>query len=118
MTEKCRVCSSKFTETNPLAYTAESGSVCRHCDKHDRDMWVDLKDGKNAVRDRRRNTLHNQIQKFKLEDRVKFINDGTVVFDNKYYYYCQKKKARVKGNPKQYQMRGFAHFLEVFLKVK
>lgn len=116
--DKCYVCLRLPTENNPMVYVCDRGVVCKDCDSSDRDAWADLKEARKKAREKRRNTLHNQIRKFKLENRVEFINDGTVVFDNKYYYYCQKKKARVKGNPKQYQMRGFAHFLEVFLKVK
>jgi hypothetical protein len=66
----------------------------------------------------RRRSLCNMITKFNLMDRTEWINDATVLIDNKYYYYAQKRKARVKGSKKYYQMRGFEHFYEVFLRKK
>jgi hypothetical protein len=66
----------------------------------------------------RRRSLCNMITKFKLADRTKWINNATVLIDDKYYYYAQRRKARVKGKNKYYQMRGFEHFYEVFLREK
>ena len=54
--------------------------------------------------------LENSIKKYKLQDRTKWINEGSIVIDDKYYYYCQSKKAKVKGYNKYYQMRGIQSF--------
>lgn len=73
---------------------------------------------KKIRREKRRNSLYNMINRLNLGNRCEFINDGTVLFDGKYTYYCQSKKAKCRNNPKYYQMRGFQHFVDVFLNRK
>jgi len=64
----------------------------------------------------KRNAMHNISKRLKILDRVEFPNEGTCLLDGKFYYYAQKRKARVKGKKKMYQMRGFQHFIDVFGK--
>jgi len=72
---------------------------------------------KNQSKSRKRNVMYNESKKRGILDRVEFIHDGgACVIDGKYYYYSQKKKGRVKGSKKYYQMRGFNHFLDTFIK--
>ena len=65
---------------------------------------------------KKRKSLYNILKRNGLLDRCRFPNEGTVIVDNKYTYYCQKKTAIVKGFDKKYQMRGVQHFIDVFLK--
>jgi len=76
-----------------------------------------MKEARKERKQRKRNSLENSIKKYKLQDRTKWINEGSVVIDDMYYYYCQSKKAKVKGRNKYYQMRGFSHFYDTFLGV-
>jgi len=67
---------------------------------------------------RTRKQVNNMIDRLGLRSRVKLLNEGTFEFDEKFIYYCQKKKARVSERGrgmKFYQMRGFQHFVDVFL---
>jgi hypothetical protein len=65
-------------------------------------------------RTRNRNAMHNISKRLKILDRVEFPNEGTCLLDGQFYYYAQKRKARVKGKTRYYQMRGFEHFVSVF----
>jgi len=75
-----------------------------------------MKEARKKRKQRKRTSLENSIKKYKLQDRTKWINEGSVVIDDMYYYYCQSKKAKVKGRNKYYQMRGFSHFYDTFLE--
>lgn len=81
------------------------GNVCDNCEG---DMW------RKKSRQRKRNAMHNIAKRMKITHRIEFINEGTCLLDERVYYYAQKRKARVKGEQKYYQMRGFKHFVEVF----
>jgi hypothetical protein len=87
-------------------------------DEGDDNLWRILGKARQESCHRRANAMINISKKKKIMDRVEFINDGTCLLDNRVYYYAQKKKARVKGQTKYYQMRGFAHFIKVFGKVE
>jgi len=62
--------------------------------------------------------FRNTIQRLDLTDRVELIDNGSGIFDNKFYYYSNLKMARVEGSKKWYSVRNFAKFLEVFLGIK
>ena len=82
---------------------------------HEKSEYECLHIWRKEARRKKRSSLENSIKKYKLESRTKWINQGSVVIDDKYYYYCQSKKAKVKGHNKYYQMRGFSHFYDTFL---
>jgi hypothetical protein len=86
------------------------------CTDYDDDsgMWEAMRAAQEASRERKRSAMHNISARLKILDRVEFINEGTCLLDGRVYYYAQKKKARVKGEKKYYQMRGFEHFVKVF----
>ena len=108
---KCSLC-GKLAE---IKYTCEdTGSVCVRCESVDADLWAACKVARGHQRERKRNAMHNIAKRLKILDRVSFPNEGTCLLDGCVYYYAQKKKARRKGEQKYYQMRGFAHFIEVF----
>jgi hypothetical protein len=92
----------------------ELGNVCIHCEASDKDMWEALKQARQKSQARKRNAMHNIAKRLKILDRVEFPNEGTCLLDGKVYYYAQKRKARVKGQAKYYQMKGFEHFIQVF----
>ena len=71
---------------------------------------------RREMRANKRQSMHNMAKRLKIVERVEFPNEGTCLLDGQFYYYAQKKKARVKGNNKYYQMRGFQHFIDVFGK--
>jgi len=76
--------------------------------------WV--KKRAKQKRHNNRKALSNLIERYNLEDRARWLNPGAVCIDEKFYYYCQKKIAKVKGVDKQYQMRGVQHFYDIFIK--
>jgi len=80
------------------------------------DEYIGLQIAHQKMKASRRQSMHNISERLKIVDRVEFPNEGTCLLDGKFYYYAQKKKARVKGTKKQYQMRGFQHFIDVFGK--
>jgi hypothetical protein len=52
-----------------------------------------------------------------MTKRIRFINAGTIILDEEFYYYSTCKQARRIGMAsKKYQMRGIAHFFKVFAK--
>ena len=112
MDKICSLCS----RLKSVSYEGENLIVCEDCEASDKDLWHGLREAKKEQCAKRRKSLVNSVKRFKLEDRAEYPNEATVVIDGKYYYYCQKKKARVKGSKKYYQMRGFSHFVDVFLK--
>lgn len=75
---------------------------------------VEFAEARKKERKRRRVAMHNVASRLGILDRVEFPNAGTCLFDDRVYYYAQTRKARVKGQRKYYQMRGFGHFVEVF----
>lgn len=83
--------------------------------EHESSEYECFNNWKRKTKQKKRSALYNSIKKYKLESRTKWINEGSVVIDDKYYYYCQSKKVRVKGNNKYYKMRGFSHFYDTFL---
>ena len=101
-----------------FGYTSNIGDVCDFCDGTDKDAYVFLNMAKRESKARTNQSMHNITERLKITDRVKFINEGTCLLDDEFYYYAQKRKARVKGTTKQYQMRGFQHFIDVFGKNK
>lgn len=108
---KCSICGKQ----QRIKYHAEDiGDVCVHCEASDKDMWRSLREDRKRHRQRKRNAMHNIAKRLKIEHRVEFPNEGTCVLDGRVYYYAQKRKARVKGQNKYYQMRGFEHFIQVF----
>jgi hypothetical protein len=66
----------------------------------------------------KRSDVKNGLRNYQLQSRARWINEGTIIIDEKYYYYMQSKKARVKGSNKRYDMNNFTHFYNVFLKPK
>jgi hypothetical protein len=76
------------------------------------------KEFREGIRNYKRSNLKDCIEKYELQDRTRWINEGAVVIDEKYYYYCQSKKARVKGSNKRYDLNNFTHFYNVFIKPK
>lgn len=113
--QKCSLCGGM----REVKYTSENlGVVCALCEATDRDLWASLKEDRKKSRERKRNAMHNIAKRMKIESRVEFPNEGTCLLDGKVYYYAQKKKARVKGQSKYYQMRGFQHFVDVFANKK
>ena len=109
-TEKCYICG----QVREIAYSGDKGNVCTHCEQTDKDMWNALKEARNKQQIRKRNAMHNIAARLKITNRVEFPNEGTCLLDGRVYYYAQKRKARVKGQKKYYQMRGFEHFVAVF----
>lgn len=98
-----------------IKYSADDiGNVCVHCEATDKDMWASLKHDRQKNRQQKRNAMWNISERLKIMDRVEFPNEGTCLLDGRVYYYAQKRKARVKGEKKYYQMRGFEHFIKVF----
>lgn len=67
--------------------------------------------------EKKRDVVLNRIEKYKLNDRVERINEGTFLFDDKYYYYTNKKKYRLKGTQKNFDVGGFDEFYRLCLKV-
>lgn len=78
------------------------------------DEWEAMHEARKKSRGRKRNAMHNIAARLGIADRLEFINEGTCLLDGRVYYYAQKRKARVKGQDKYYQMRGFEHFAQVF----
>ena len=76
--------------------------------------WEGINEAKKKTQARKRNAMHNIAKRLKIAERVEFPNEGTCLLDGRVYYYAQKKKAKVKGTMKYYQMRGFEHFVKVF----
>jgi hypothetical protein len=66
---------------------------------------------------KKRSIVLDRITKYKLTDRMKRINEGTFLFDDKYYYYTNKKKVRQKGTQRFWMVKGFDDFYYRFLKV-
>ena len=65
---------------------------------------------------KRQNSLVNTTKRMKMDERVRFINAGTLILDERVYYYSKSKFAKVKGNKTKYHMRGIQHFFDVFAK--
>lgn len=82
----------------------------------DKDCYDGLNKDRNKAIKRRQDSLENVAERMGLTERVRFINKGTIILDERVYYYSKAKQARVKGKSKKYSMRGVAHFLEVFSK--
>jgi hypothetical protein len=81
-------------------------------------IWEGSKEWRARSKEKKRHSLDLMIDRYELEDRSEFThNDGVLTVDKKYQYFILKKQAKVKGNPKKYQMRGFRHFAKVFLKM-
>ena len=59
--------------------------------------------------------IEEKIKKYSLTDRHRFINEGTVLIDDKFYYYIQSQKVRVKKK-KIYYNCNFDKFVKIFLK--
>ena len=107
----CRLCG----QSGEIKYTSDDlGPVSVRCEASDEGMWARLRNDRSISRDRKRNAMHNISKRLKITDRVEFPQEGTCLLDGRFYYYSQKRKARVKGTQKCYQMRGFAHFVKVF----
>lgn len=132
-TKKCSSCKKEYNvyyEDKELEKQYEEKNIpiidiCSNCLsvvfnevklEYDPSSYQCFNEGKRRARRKKRSALENSIKKYKLESRTKWINRGSVVIDDKYYYYCQSKKAKVKGYNKYYQMRGFSHFYDTFLK--
>lgn len=108
----CSLCGKHNTK---ISYSCDDlGNVCLHCDATDKDAYASIKIWRKESRRRKRNAMRNIAKRLKITHRVKFPNEGTCLLDDKVYYYAQKRKARVKGQKKYYQMRGFEHFIKVF----
>lgn len=60
--------------------------------------------------------LRNGVYKYRISHRTKWINCGTILVDDKYYFYCQKKIVRIKGTQDKYKVQSFKHFYDQFLK--
>lgn len=73
-----------------------------------------LKLARKKSRSMKRNAMHNIANRMKMIDRCSFQNEGTCLLDGRVYYYCQKRTARIKGEKRYIQMRGFQDFLETF----
>ena len=110
LTATCSLCGRKAE----IKYSCDLGHVCVHCEASDKDGWEALKQARNKSKDRKRNAMHNIAKRLKILDRVQFPNEGTCLLDERVYYYAQKRKARIKGQAKYYQMKGFEHFIEAF----
>lgn len=109
----CPRCLIEKELVNQSAPNTEPKWLCYSCEPSD---YSCFNQGKRESRERKRTSMENVLKKNKLIDRSRFINEGTVVVDDKYTYYCQKKIAKVKGNPKRYQMRGVQHFIDTFIQ--
>lgn len=108
---QCSLCG----DVGPISYVCdELGSVCDHCDATDKDTSALLSASAEKIRDKKRNAMHNIAKRRNILHRVQFPNEGTCLLDGRVYYYAQKRTARVKGKQKYYQMRGFAHFVDIF----
>lgn len=71
----------------------------------------------DRVNDTADNVMHQTVRKLRIGHRVTYVNCGTCLLDDKFYYYLKTKQARCKGSQaKMYQMRSFRHFLDVFMK--
>lgn len=107
----CSLCG----QVRDIKYVSKDlGSVCVNCEASDKDMWESLKRDRRKTRQRKRDSMLSIARRLKIVDRVEFPNEGTCLLDGRVYYYAQKQKARVKGQAKYYQMRGFDHFVKVF----
>lgn len=78
------------------------------------ELWDAVNESRKRGKSRRRNAMWNISKRMKILDRVTFPNEGTCLLDGRVYYYAQKRRARVKGTKKYYDLRGFQHFVEVF----
>lgn len=131
-TKKCSSCKKEYNvyhEDKELEKRCEENNIpiieiCSSClskvfnevkKEYDPSEYDCLNEWKRKTRRKNRSALYNSVEKYKLEGRTKWINEGSVIIDDKYYYYCQSKKARVKGSNKYYKMRGFSHFYDTFL---
>ena len=61
-------------------------------------------------------SLFNGVEKYRIGHRTKKINAGTILVDDKYYFYAQKKFVRIKGSNEQIKVISFKHFYDQFLK--
>ena len=112
---KCSLCG----QSSEIKYVCDDlGSVCVHCEATDKDMWAASKHARKKSGERKRNAMHDIGKRMKILDRLEFPNEGTCLLDGRIYYYAKKRKARVKGTTKYYQMRGFEHFVNVFASRK
>jgi hypothetical protein len=106
----CSQCCRSGNQASPQS------AVCHSCEK---DAFREyMREQRQKQGDRRRKSLVNILEKNNLTRRAEFVNEGTVVIDEEFWYYSKAKKARAKGRKNFYQMRGFQHFLDVFILKK
>jgi hypothetical protein len=80
------------------------------------DEWVGMREWRKEYRNWNWKSLKNGIEKYNLTNRTKWINSGTILVDDKYYFYCQKKKVRIKGTNIYHKVKSFKHFYDEFVK--
>lgn len=78
----------------------------------DENDWQGMALAQRIGRARKRDAMENIAKRMKISHRIEYVNEGTILFDGRFYYYAQKQTARIRGDKAQYQMRGFKHFIE------
>ena len=87
-------------------------------DAYEKHLMSSIKgDGSNQdIKHKQKLKAVEWVKKKDLQNRVAVMGDGSLIFDNKYIYNPASLNARIKGKNKRYQMKGFPHFYNVFLK--
>jgi hypothetical protein len=80
------------------------------------DEWEGMKEWRKQYRGWNYKAMANGVIKYNISHRTKYINDGTILVDDKYYFYCQKKIVRIKGTQEKHEVKSFKHFYDQFLR--
>ena len=80
------------------------------------DDWSGVHEQWAKYREWNSKAMKNGVWKYRLKDRTKFINGGTILVDDKYYFYSQKKIVRIKGTNEKHKVKSFKHFYDEFLR--
>lgn len=56
------------------------------------------------------------IEELEMSNRTVILDNSNAIIDGKFIFNFMENKAKVKGRDKQYQMKNFKHFVDVFLK--
>jgi hypothetical protein len=76
--------------------------------------WSCLNSSRSRASSANRRDVERAINQMTLENRIRYINEGTVVLDGKYTYYCQKGLARVKGDKTLHDVGDFKDFVRKY----
>ena len=100
-----------------ISYGSGNEACCEHCDFSDADMWEAIKIDRREKRHKNIQRMDDNILKLDLENLIVYVNNGTICFNNQYYYYAQKKEIRPKGTKRYYGTFTSKQAIEIFKKI-